>query len=67
MNVDPDYLRKRRNNFPDHWDHVDERNKIRMLAKMNFADKSARIERNMKKVDFINNMYQGICFETSML
>ena len=67
MNVDPDYLRKRRNNFPDHWDHVDERNKIRMLAKMNFADKSTRIERNMKKVDFINNMYQGICFETSML
>ena len=67
MNVDPDYLLKRRNCFPDHWDHIDERNKIRMLAKMNFADKSARIDRNMKQFDFINFNYKGVCFETSML
>lgn len=67
MNVDPDYLLKRRTCFPDHWDHIDERNKVRMVAKLNFADKSARIERNMKQVDFINNVYKGTSFETSML
>ena len=67
LEVDPIYLEERRSCIPKHWDHIDERIKIRLIAKMNFEDKSTRISRNMKNVDFTNNHYKGISFETSML
>ena len=65
--VDPGYLKERVKCFPEHWDHINERIKIRMVAKMNFADKSELIERNMKQMDFRKVYYEGKCFETSML
>ena len=65
--VDPVYLNERRKCFPEHWDHVCERIKIRMIAKMNFANKRDIIEENMKQIDVKKVHYHGKSFETAML
>ena len=65
--VDPAYLNERKKCFPEHWDHVCERIKVRMLAKMNFANTRDIIEENMKQIDVTKIHYNGKSFETSML
>ena len=65
--VEPAYLNSRRKCYPEHWDHINERIKVRMIAKMNFADKSEIIDRNMKKMDLSKVYFQGTSFETSDL
>ena len=52
--------------FPEHWDHINERIKVRIIAKMNFADKSAIIDRNMKQMD-LSKLNHGMCYDTSLL
>ena len=41
--------------------------RIRMIAKMNFANKRDIIEQNMKQIDVTKVHYNGKSFETSML
>ena len=53
--------------FPEHRDHVCERIKIRMIAKMNFANKRDIIEENMKQIDVTKVHYNGKSFEISMM
>ena len=65
--VDPVYSNERKKCFPEHWDHVCERIKVRMLAKMNFANTRDIIEENMKQIDVTKTHYSGKSFETSML
>ena len=65
--VDPDYLKEIAKCFPKHWDHLNERSKVRMIAKMNFADKSNIIDKKMKEMEFEKLYYEGKSFETSML
>ena len=64
---DPAFLDKWKNCFPEHWDHINERIKVRIIAKMNFADKSAIIDRNMKQMDLSKVIYHGRCYDTSLL
>ena len=67
VNIDSSYLEERKKYFPGYFDHVEERIKIRLLAQMNFTDKSQKIDRNMKKIDLKKIRYSGLCFETSQL
>ena len=62
LNVDDDYLNERRKYFPRHFDHIEERIKIRLLAQINFDVKSKKININMKK-DYLKNIrYSGYSF-----
>ena len=65
--VDSDYLKEIAKCFPKHWDHLNECSKVRMIAKMNFADKSGIIDKKMKQMEFEKLYYEGKSFETSML
>ena len=71
MNVDSEYLQKRRKCFPEHFDHIDGQIKIRLLTQMNFAFKSLAIEKdineNMKRNDWRSTSFRGFSFETSHL
>ena len=64
---DPAFLNDWKTCFPEHWDHINERIKVRIIAKMNFTDKSAIIDKNMKRMDLSRKKYHGRCYETSML
>ena len=49
MVVGSDYLEERKKYYPEHWDHVDERIKIRIIAQIKFMSWSKMIERNMNQ------------------
>ena len=52
---------KRRKLYPEHWDQIEERINIRMMAKKKLEICSKHIENNMKKNDVnnINNHRKG--------
>ena len=47
MVVDSQYLQERIHHYPAHWDHIDLRIKIRMIAKMKYEGISRQIDRSM--------------------
>ena len=47
MVVDSQYLQERIHYYPAHWDHIDLRIKIRMIAKMKYEGISRQIDRSM--------------------
>ena len=49
MVVGSEYLEERKKYYPEDWDHVDERIKIRIIAQIKFMSWSQTIERNMDK------------------
>ena len=68
MNDDSDYLSEREKYFPQNFDHIEERIKIRLLAQKNFAFRSEAIEKMMTKTcNWKHKKYNMPCFETSHL
>ena len=47
IDLDLHYIQERVKCYPEHWDHKEERVKIRMIAHMKFAGMSREIGRNM--------------------
>ena len=63
MNVDKEYLNERVKYYPGHWDHIEERIKIRMVAKMKFEAISREISKNMLEENDTRKIYP--CTKTS--
>ena len=61
INMGHEYVSKRRKLHPEHWDQIEERINIRMMAKKKLEICSKHIENNMKKNDVnnINNHRKG--------
>ena len=51
MEVDDKYIEDRIKFYQSHWDHLEERVKIRKLAQIKLTITSKRIEENMEKND----------------
>ena len=51
MEVDDKYIEDRIKFYRSHWDHLEERVKIRKLAQIKLTITSKRIEENIKKND----------------
>ena len=47
MKIDSDYLKQRTKFYPQHWDHIEERIKIRLIAQMKLKKCSEEIRKNM--------------------
>ena len=55
--MESDYLNKRKKLYPDNWDHVEERIKIRMLAQKKLEICSWHIEENIREINAKNVGY----------
>ena len=55
--MESDYLNKRKKLYPDNWDHVEERIKIRMLAQKKLEICSWHIEENIREIKAKNVGY----------
>ena len=55
IKMESEYIATRRNLYPEHWDHVEDRMKFRMLAKRKLEMCSRLIEENLKKNE-VNNL-----------
>ena len=61
------YINERRKLYPENWDHIEERIKIRLLAQKKLEICSERIEENLKEIKSKNTGYPEkgfICAET---
>ena len=54
IKMESEYIATRRNLYPEHWDHVEDRMKFRMLAKRKLEMCSRLIEENLKKNEVTN-------------
>ena len=59
MDMASDYVQERIKYYPKHWDHIEERVKIRFLAKKKLEICSKHIENNMNQIDVKNIRYSG--------
>ena len=59
IEMESDYIQERLKYYPEHWDHIEERVKIRFLAMKKLEICSRHIENNMKQIDVKNISYSG--------
>ena len=55
IDLDHHYIQERVKCYPEHWDHKEERVKIRMIAQRKFAGMSREISRNMAEISIFSN------------
>ena len=65
MEVDDEYIEDRIKFYPSHWDHLEERVKIRKLAQIKLTITSKRIEENMEKNDIKKIKFYGWSYDSN--
>ena len=63
MEVDNYYLQERVKYYPVHWDNIDLRIKIRMIAKMKFEEISRQIDKSMENNSSMKTSHKGNSIE----
>ena len=63
MVVDSNYLKERVKYYPEHWDNIDLRIKIRMIAKMKFEEISRQIDKSMENNSSMKTSHKGNSIE----
>ena len=65
MEVDDEYIEDRIKFYPSHWDHLEERVKIRKLAQIKLTITSKRIEENLEKNDIKKIKFYGWSYDSN--
>ena len=67
IEVEKEYIEKRRQLYPSHWDHIGERIKIRKLAQIKLAITSNQIQMNIDTNDIKSIKYSGWSKDTNVI
>ena len=63
MEVDKHYILERIQYYPQHWDHIPERIKIRMIAQMKFKAISKEVDKRLAKNENVKTRCSILSYE----